>query len=157
MRAHFIRIAKTLRLIPQLTLKAGEPTFPMSPVSFAFAPLLGHQIERELVWIKLLGRLGDPGPLLFEQVGQRTRFLLAALRELRRYRRQSLSRYLFQSWDQVGDVLRHQRLDTRDGSAWRFPGVAERLLKLVQRLLLAALAEGAERPTIAFRTRSRSR
>jgi hypothetical protein len=55
----------------------------MPPVSLPLATLLRHKIEGELVWVEIRGRLGDPRPLLFEELGQRSRFLLAAPYELR--------------------------------------------------------------------------
>ncbi len=58
-RSHFIGIAKPFRFIAQFTFKARQATFPMPPVSFSLAPLLGHEIEGELVGIELFGRLGD--------------------------------------------------------------------------------------------------
>ena len=45
MRAHFIGVTQTLRLLSQLPLKACQATFPMSPVGFSFAPLLGNEVE----------------------------------------------------------------------------------------------------------------
>ena len=101
----------------------------MPPVGLSLAPLLGHEIEGELIGIELLCRLGDARSLLFEQVGQRARFLLASLLELRRNRRQSLRRDLFQGRDKVGDILGDESLDTGDGGAGRFAGVAQRRLR----------------------------
>ena len=129
----------------------------MSPVGFSLAPLLGHEVEGELIGVEFLRRLGDPRSLLFEQIGKRPCFLLAALHELRATVIQSLGRDLFQRRDEVGDIFGHQGLDTSDGRAGRFSRVAQRRFKLIQRLLLAALAQGPERLAVAFRLPSRSR
>ena len=82
MRAHLVGITETLRLFTQLPLEARQPSFPMPPVGLPLAPFLGHEIEGKLVRVKILSRLGDPRSLLFEELGQRSRFLLAALHEL---------------------------------------------------------------------------
>jgi len=126
MRTHFIRVAKTLRLLTQFPLQAGQPAFPMSPVGLALAPFLGHEVECKLVGVELLRRLDDPRSLLFKQVGKRPRFLLAAFHQLRSYSHQSLGRDLFKHRDEVGDILGRQGLDASDGRARRFPCVAQR-------------------------------
>jgi hypothetical protein len=142
MRTHFIGVAKTLRLLTQLPLKASQPAFPMSLVGLALAPFLGHEVESKLVGVELLRRLGDPRSLLFEQVGQRPRFFLAAFHQLRSYSHQSLGGDLFQRRDEVGDILGRQGLDASDGRARRFPRVAQRGFELIQRFLLALSPNG---------------
>ena len=70
MRAYFIGFAQTFWLITQFIFKAGEPTFPMSTIRFAFAPFLGHQIKGKLVRIEFFGSLSDARTLSLEQIGQ---------------------------------------------------------------------------------------
>ena len=112
----------------------------MSPVGFPLAPFLGHEVESKLIGVELLRRLGDPRSLLFEQVGQRPRFLLAALHELRRNGHQSFGCDLFQCRHKVGDIFGYQGLDTSDGGSRRFPRIAQSGLKLIKRLLFATVA-----------------
>src|SRR5258708_37914362 len=96
MRANFVRVAKTLRFLTQLLLQASQPACPMSPVGVSLAPFLGHEVESKLIGVEIIRRLGNARSLLFEQVGERPRFLLATFHQLGSYSHQSLDRDLFQ-------------------------------------------------------------
>ena len=70
MRAHLVGMTQTLGLVAQLPFKPRQAALPMPPVGLPLATLLGHEIEGELVRVEIRSRLGDPRPLLFEELGQ---------------------------------------------------------------------------------------
>jgi hypothetical protein len=83
MRAHLVGIAQASRLFAQLPLKPPQTGFPVPAVSLALPSLLREQIEEaQLVRVKILGRFGDTRPLLLEELGQRSRLLLATFFQL---------------------------------------------------------------------------
>ncbi|KIF65923.1 hypothetical protein HY68_38660 [Streptomyces sp. AcH 505] len=148
-----IGLAQTLRFVAQIALKSRQTSFPMSSICFAFAPFLGHKIKGKLVGIEFLCSLGDSRSLLLEQCGQRTRFFLTALHELRGNRRQSFGRDRLQCRDQIGDIARDQSLDTRDRCTWRLASVVQCSFELIERLFLATVAQRTKRLAVTLRFR----
>ena len=71
----------------------------------------------------------------------------------------TLGSNFLQGWDEIGDIPGDEGLNARHGRARRFPRVAQRLLELVQRPFLAALAQRPKRPpfTLRFRPDRRDR
>ena len=137
--------------------EAREPALPMTAIGLALAALLvADARQQKLIGIELVAGLGDALALLLQQFGQRFRFRLAALCKIDLHFRQAL----------VGDRFQASARGRRcrcSTSAWMRAtaiagagaGVAQRLLELVERPLLAALAE---RPSAACgRARPRSR
>ncbi len=111
---------------------------------------LGDAGKEQLVGIELGGGLGDALALLLEQLRQRSRLGLAALGELHLDLREALVGKALQRRQEIGDVALDERLHARRRHVGRRPGIAQRLLELVQGALLAAFAERAQRFAVAL-------